>query len=90
MLHIATESLAKLYIGHRRSYLRLDSSVCDELDSIGRQCWRDWEKEQHQSRKKALKRANSDNLTGNLRSVKRSASESLEVERRHQQIVSEY
>ena len=70
--------------------LRLDSSVCDEIDSIGRQYWRDWEKEQHQSRKKALKRANSDNLTGNLRSVKRSADESLEVERRHQQIVSEY
>ena len=70
--------------------LRLDSSVCDELDSIGRRCWRDWEQQQHQLRKKALKRASSERLTGNLRVVKRSAAESSEVERRHQQIVNEY
>lgn len=69
--------------------LRLNSSVCDQLDSIERQCWRDWERQQHQLRKKALERANNDGLTGNLRSVKRSESEALEARQRHQRIVNE-
>ena len=56
------------------------SIIGDRLDRSDRHSWREWERERHKLRKEALERIKVDELTNNLRLVKRSESEALEIE----------
>ena len=68
--------------------LRFDSFICDLLDKIERQCWQEWEREKLELRNKAVEKLEANELTNNLRRVKRSATENLSAQQKHREIGS--
>ena len=56
------------------------SIIGNRSDLSDRHSWREWERERHKLRKDALERIKVDELTNNLKLVKRSESEALEIE----------
>lgn len=82
--------LSELLFSTRTLDERLDSCVCDELDTVERRAWQEWSHSKHELRKKALKLTDTSSLHNNLRNRSRNASEQLEIQRRHQTIVDEW
>lgn len=64
--------------------LRFDSFICDRLDKIERQSWREWEKERHELRLKASAWLENNELTNNMRQAERSPTEHLFAQQKHQ------
>lgn len=68
---------------------RLNPEICDHLDSLEREDWRQSLKQQHELRKKALGLVDELAARRSIRCVKRTPTEEMEVRRKHQEIIDQ-
>lgn len=66
---------------------RFDPEICDRLDQDEREMWREWSMQQHEKRKFKLDLSNA---TNNLRARARLPCEHFDVQRRHEDIKTNY